>query len=79
MNDTSTAISRTADRHCTVATFTHGNLLNPQPYESPVEGWVEGVYHPTRKLGRIIELSILAAGYSSGRLWEKPSCKHGRS
>ena len=38
-----------------------GTLLNPQPYESPVEGWVEGVYHPVRKLGRIIELPLLEA------------------
>ena len=40
-----------------------GTLLNPQPYESPVEGWIEGIYHQPRNLGRIIELpSLEAAG-----------------
>ena len=33
-----------------------GKLLNAQSYESPVEGWVEGMYHPVRKPGGIIVL-----------------------
>ena len=35
-----------------------GKLLNAQPYESPVEGWTEGMHHPLRKLGRVIVLPL---------------------
>ena len=35
-----------------------GKLLNAQPYESPVEGWVEGMYHPVRNQGRLIVLPL---------------------
>ena len=35
-----------------------GALLNAQPYESPIEGWVEGMYHPIRKPGRMIVLPL---------------------
>ena len=61
MSDTSTAISKTAVGTAPLPSLLMGTLLNPQPYESPVEGWVEGVYHPARQLGRIIELPILEA------------------
>ena len=61
MSETSTAISKTAVGTAPLPRLLMGTLLNPQPYESPVEGWVEGVYHPARKLGRIIELPILEA------------------
>ena len=33
-------------------------MLNPQEYEAPIQGWVEGVYHPARNPGRIILLSL---------------------
>ena len=33
-------------------------LLNAQPYESPVEAWVEGMFHPIRKPGRMIVLPL---------------------
>ena len=61
MSDISTAISKTAVGTAPLPELLMGNLLNPQPYESPVEGWVEGVYHPVRNLGRIIELPLLEA------------------
>ena len=61
MSDISTAISKTAVGTAPLPRLLMGTLLNPQPYESPVEGWVEGVYHPVRNLGRIIELPILEA------------------
>ena len=61
MSDTSTAISKTAVGTAPLPSLLMGTLLNPQPYESPVEGWVEGVYHPVRQLGRIIELPLLEA------------------
>ena len=38
-----------------------GKLLNAQPYESPVEGWVEGMYHPVRDQGSVIVLPLLEA------------------
>ena len=63
MSNTSTAISQTAVGVAPLPSPLLGTLLNPQPYESPVEGWVDGVYHPARNLGRIIELpSLEAAG-----------------
>ena len=61
MSATSTAISKTAVGTAPLPSLLMGTLLNPQPYESPVEGWVEGVYHQPRKKGRIIELPILEA------------------
>ena len=58
VSDISTAISKTVVGTAPLPSLLMGNLLNPQPYESPVEGWVEGVYHPVRNLGRIIELPL---------------------
>ena len=54
----SAAISKTVVGTAPLPSLLMGNLLNPQPYESPVEGWVEGVYHPVRNLGRVIELPL---------------------
>ena len=54
----SKAISQTAVGTAPLPALLMGKLLNPQPYESPVEGWVEGVYHPLRQLGYLIELPI---------------------
>ena len=61
IRDTSTAITKTAVGIAPLPSLLMGTLLNPQPFETPVEGWVEGVYHPPRKLGNIIELPILEA------------------
>ena len=58
VSDISTAISKTVVGTAPLPSLLMGNLLNPQPHESPVEGWVEGVYHPVRNLGRIIELPL---------------------
>ena len=58
VSDISTAISKTVVGTAPLPSLLMGNLLNPQPYESPVEGWVEGVYHPVHNLGRIIELPL---------------------
>ena len=52
----STEISRTAVGIAPLPGLLMGKLLNAQPYESPVEGWVEGMYHPVRKPGGIIVL-----------------------
>ena len=68
MSATSTAISKTAVGTAPLPRLLMGTLLNPQPYESPVEGWVEGIYHQPRKKGCIIELPVLeAAGVSKMR------------
>ena len=67
----SKAISQTAVGTAPLPTLLMGKLLNPQPYESPVEGWVEGVYHPLRQPGHLIELPHPGSGrsVSSGPLW----------
>ena len=56
LNKISTAISQTAVGIAPLPSLLMGRLLNAQPYESPVEGWVEGMYHPVRKPGGIIVL-----------------------
>ena len=35
-----------------------GKMLNLQEYEAPIQGWVEGVYHPPRNPERMIILSL---------------------
>ena len=52
----STEISRTAVGTAPLPSLLMGKLLNAQPYESPVEGWVEGMYHPVRKPDGVIVL-----------------------
>ena len=54
----STAISKTVVGTAPLPSLLMGKLLNAQPYESPVEGWVEGMYHPVRKQGGVIVLPL---------------------
>ena len=58
VSNISAAISKTAVGTAPLPSLLMGKLLNLQPYETPVEGWVEGVYHPVRNLGRVIELPL---------------------
>ena len=52
----STEISKTVVGTVPLPSLWMGELLNAQPYESPVEGWVEGIYHPVRYQGKVIVL-----------------------
>ena len=58
VSNISAAISKTVVGNAPLPSLLMGKLLNPQPYETPVEGWVEGVYHPLRHLGYVIELPL---------------------
>ena len=54
----SAEISKTAMGVAPLPGLFMGRLLNAQSYESPVEGWIEGMCHPVRKPGRMIVLSL---------------------
>ena len=58
LNKISHEISKTAMGLAPLPGLLTGKLLNAQPYESPVEGWVEGTYHPVRKQGRVVILPL---------------------
>ena len=58
VNKISDEISHTVMGVAPLPVLLMGKLLNAQKYESPVEGWVEGMYHPTRKPGRMIVLPL---------------------
>ena len=47
-----------SDGYCTLARSIDGKIAQCTTFETPVEGWVEGTYHPTRKPGRMIVLPI---------------------
>ena len=58
LNKITDEISKTAMGVAPLPGLLMGTLLNAQPCESPVEGWVEGMYHPIRKQGRLIVLPL---------------------
>ena len=58
VNKIAAEISHTVMGLAPLPSLLMGALLNAQPYESPVEGWVEGMYRPTRKPGRMIVLRL---------------------
>ena len=76
LQKSSTAISKTTVGIAPLPSLLMGKLLNAQPYESPVEGWVEGMYHPVRDQGRVIVLPFPEA--AGGFQWVRAVflCSH---
>ena len=66
LNRISTEISKTAVGTAPLPSLLIGKLLNARPYESPVEGWVEGMYHPVRDQGEVIVLPFPEAAGDLG-------------